>query len=179
MPSHPLSQVHVTQPPPISNMLHLCHGASSCPWPHLPCLPHFPTCGCTCQCLPHFPTCAHLPSCTCLTLALVSVQLLVAMHLTSSCTQRSPQLWAFSDTGTVNSSKGHSEDSRSTPTCLNCGLWPTGCRYGCMWVWVWVKTQRQADAPTATNFCNCTTLVCQSFSCLDQWFYLVHLLALI
>ena len=57
-----------------------------------------------------------------LTLALVSVQLPVAVHLTSSCTQRSPQLWAFSDTGAVNSTKGDSEDSGSTPTCLNCGL---------------------------------------------------------
>ena len=100
--------------------------------PHLLHLPHFPTCGCTCLCLPHFSACAHLPSCTCLTLLLISVQLPVAVHLTSSCTQRSPQLWAFSDIGAVNSIKGYSEDSRSTPTCLNCGLWPTGCRYRCM-----------------------------------------------
>ena len=90
--------------------------------PHLLCLPHFPTHDCACLHLPLFPACAHLPLCTCLTLALVSVQLLVAMHLNSSCTQRSPQLWAFSDTGAVNSIKGDSEDCRSTPTCLNCGL---------------------------------------------------------
>ena len=84
------------------------------------------------------PACAHLLqlrlpghacilawACACLTLALVSVQLLVAMRFTSSCTQRSPQLWVFSDAGAVNSTKGDSGRQRVysylSTMALGCG----------------------------------------------------------
>ena len=51
-----------------------------------------------CPCLPH--PCARVSATP------------VAMRLTSSCTQRSPQLWVFSDAGAVNSTKGVSGRQR-------------------------------------------------------------------
>ena len=73
-----------------------------------------------CPCLPH--PCARVSATP------------VAMCLTSSCTQRSPQLWVFSDAGAVNSTKGVSGSQRVysylSTMALGCGYRRRAYGYG-------------------------------------------------
>ena len=74
-----------------------------------------------CPCLPHH--CAHVSAAP------------IAMHLTSSCTQRSPQLWVYSDAGAVNSTKGISGRQWVYSYLSTMAL---GCRYRrCMYRYRW------------------------------------------
>ena len=104
---------------------------------------HVPTCASTplpaptCMCLSGHAcfltwawACPSLPHpCTCVSATPI------AMQLTSSCTQRSPQLWVFSDAGAVNSTKGVS-GRQQVYSYLSTWLWVAGtgrCVYGYGW----------------------------------------------
>ena len=142
-------------PLPVPTHMHLSgHAPAFLPTPacmHLLqlCLPGhacFLTWAWACPCLPH--------PCTCVSATPI------AMHLTSSCTQRSPQLWVFSDAGAVNSTKGVS-GRQWVYSYLSTWLWVAGtgrCAYRYRWapkptlqVWVWNRVFK-VRTPTHTLY---------------------------